>query len=70
MKGGSFVKIFKYLVSATLMLSLVACASMTRAQKGAAIGAASGGALGYLITGGPLGTIGGAAVGGVVGAKR
>jgi osmotically inducible lipoprotein OsmB len=41
---------------------------MTRAQKHAAIGAGAGGAIGYVLTGGPVGTIVGAAAGGLIGA--
>jgi osmotically inducible lipoprotein OsmB len=48
--------------------SLGACAGMTRSQRNAGIGAAAGGALGYLITGGPIGTVAGAAGGGLIGA--
>jgi osmotically inducible lipoprotein OsmB len=48
--------------------ALGACASWTPAEKGTAIGAAAGGALGHVITGGGvLGTVGGAAAGGVIG---
>ncbi len=64
------MRITKCLLSVILVMSLTACASMNRSQKGAAVGAAAGGALGYVLTGGPLGTIGGAALGGVVGAKH
>jgi len=49
-------------------LALSACAPMTPAQKGAAIGAVAGSIVGHLITrGNPLGTIGGAAAGGILG---
>jgi osmotically inducible lipoprotein OsmB len=68
------VRMFKttrFLVRATVIVvvlsSLGACA-MTRTQRNAGIGAAAGGALGYLVTGGPLGTVAGAAAGGLVGA--
>jgi osmotically inducible lipoprotein OsmB len=45
-----------------------ACASWTPAETGTAIGAATGGAIGHVITGGSvLGTVGGAAAGGVIG---
>ncbi|AOK31049.1 ornithine acetyltransferase [Burkholderia singularis] len=54
-------------VIAVAIASLSACA-MNRTQRNAGIGAAAGGALGYLITGGPLGTVAGAAAGGLVGA--
>ena len=47
--------------------SLSACA-MSRTQEHAGIGAAAGGALGYVLTGGPLGTVAGAAAGGLIGA--
>ncbi len=53
---------------ATLIVSLTACAGMSRQQTHAAIGAGAGGALGYVLTGGPLGTIAGAAAGGLIGA--
>ena len=65
MKIPSLVKIS---VVALLVTSLAACSSMSRSQKHAAIGATAGGALGYVLTGGPIGTIAGAAVGGVIGA--
>jgi osmotically inducible lipoprotein OsmB len=47
--------------------SFSACA-MNRTQAHAGIGAAAGGALGYVLTGGPLGTVAGAAAGGLIGA--
>jgi osmotically inducible lipoprotein OsmB len=65
MKIPSLVKVS---VVALLVTSLAACSSMSRSQKHAAIGATAGGALGYVLTGGPIGTIAGAAVGGVIGA--
>lgn len=49
-------------------LALSACAPMTPAQKGAAIGAVAGSVVGHLLArGNPLGTIGGAAAGGILG---
>jgi osmotically inducible lipoprotein OsmB len=55
-------------------LSLGACSSMTREEKGAVAGAVVGGVVGNAVTdGGTAGTVGGAVVGGVVGhevAKR
>jgi osmotically inducible lipoprotein OsmB len=60
--------IIKLVVLAAVVSSLAACDSMTRTQKHAAIGAGAGGALGYLITGGPIGTVAGAAAGGLIGA--
>ncbi|HTI19174.1 MAG TPA: ornithine carbamoyltransferase [Trinickia sp.] len=58
----------KFTIVAALVSSLAACGSMSRTQKHAAIGAAAGGALGYVLTGGPIGTIAGAAAGGLIGA--
>ncbi|MGC3028275.1 ornithine acetyltransferase [Burkholderia sp. DN3021] len=49
-------------------LSQLGACAMTHTQRNAGIGAAAGGALGYLITGGPVGTVAGAAAGGLVGA--
>src|ERR1700761_1326002 len=54
--------------AATLIASLAACSGMSRQQAHAAIGAGAGGALGYVLTGGPIGTIAGAAAGGLIGA--
>jgi osmotically inducible lipoprotein OsmB len=53
---------------AVLLSSVAACSSLTRPQAHAALGAAAGGALGYVLTGGPIGTIAGAAAGGLIGA--
>lgn len=57
--------------SAIILLAVAAmtgCANMTARQQNAAIGAAIGGVAGSVLTGGDaLGTIGGAAVGGVIG---
>lgn len=57
--------------SLTLLAAIAAltgCAGMTQNQRNAAIGAAIGGVAGSVLTGGDtLGTIGGAAVGGVIG---
>jgi osmotically inducible lipoprotein OsmB len=60
---------FRQLGAALLAtLALSGCASMTPAQKGAAIGAVAGSIIGHLIArGNPLGTIGGAAAGGILG---
>ena len=54
-------------VVAVALSTLGACA-VTPRQAHAGIGAAAGGALGYAITGGPLGTAAGAVAGGVIGA--
>jgi osmotically inducible lipoprotein OsmB len=48
--------------------SLGACAGMTTTERNTAIGAGAGAVVGSVVTGGnPIGTIGGAAVGGVIG---
>jgi osmotically inducible lipoprotein OsmB len=62
------VTTFKLAAAAALLASLAACSGMSRQQAHAAIGAGAGGALGYVLTGGPVGTIAGAAAGGLIGA--
>ncbi|MFT0546450.1 glycine zipper 2TM domain-containing protein [Allopusillimonas ginsengisoli] len=55
-------------VIAVMMASLGACSGMSRQGKNTAIGAGVGAAGGAVLTGGSaLGTLGGAAVGGIVG---
>lgn len=55
-------------VVVTVMVSLSACGGMSRQGRNTAIGAGVGAVGGSVLTGGStLGTIGGAAVGGVVG---
>ncbi len=50
------------------LLALTACSGMTERQRNTAIGAGIGGVAGSVLTdGGTLGTVGGAAVGGVIG---
>jgi osmotically inducible lipoprotein OsmB len=58
----------KFAAIVTLMTTLAACSGLSRQQTHAAIGAGAGGALGYVLTGGPVGTIAGAAAGGLIGA--
>lgn len=54
--------------STIFILSLSACSSMSAREKSTAIGAGVGAAAGAVLTGGGLiGTVGGAAVGGVIG---
>ncbi len=53
---------------AAALLSLGACSDMSRQDRNTAYGAAAGGVAGAVITGGgTLGTLGGAAVGGLIG---
>ena len=55
-------------VVAAVVLGLGGCADMSRMDRDTAIGAGAGAVGGAVLTGGsPLGTIGGAAVGAVVG---
>ena len=62
------------IVAALAALTLTACGSMTRQEKGMLGGAAVGGVVGSAATGGStLGTVGGAVAGGAIGnevAKR
>jgi osmotically inducible lipoprotein OsmB len=55
-------------VAAALLLGLGACAGMSTQDKNTAIGAGAGAVGGAILTGGSaVGTVGGAAVGGVIG---
>lgn len=66
-----FAKIVKLTSVCTLVVAMAGCASwdsMSHRQKSAVTGAGIGGVAGAVITnGGILGTVGGAAIGGVVG---
>jgi osmotically inducible lipoprotein OsmB len=53
---------------ATVALGLTGCAGMSNQDKNTAIGAGVGAVAGSVLTGGsPIGAVGGAAVGGVIG---
>jgi osmotically inducible lipoprotein OsmB len=55
-------------LAAALLLSLGACADMSRQDQNTAVGAGIGAVGGAILTGGSaIGTVGGAAVGGVIG---
>ncbi len=55
-------------IAAALMFGLSACADMSRQDRDTAIGAGAGALGGAVLTGGSaIGTVGGAAVGGVIG---
>lgn len=57
-----------YVFTTVILLSLGACSGMSRQGQNTAIGAGVGAVGGAVLTGGSaLGTLGGAAVGGVVG---
>ena len=59
---------FRVLAALTLLLGLSACAGMSQQDKNTAIGAGVGAVSGSVLTGGgTLGTLGGAAIGGVIG---
>jgi osmotically inducible lipoprotein OsmB len=61
-------KVFVSAVAISLLFSLSACAGMSHRDKNTAIGAGVGAVGGAVLTGGSaLGTVGGAAVGGLVG---
>ena len=56
------------LLAGVLAASLTGCAGMTERQRNTAIGAGVGGVAGSILTNGStLGTLGGAAIGGVIG---
>jgi len=56
------------MAAAAFLLGLGGCAGMSTTERNTAIGAGVGGVAGSVLTGGGLlGTVGGAAVGGVVG---
>ena len=55
-------------VTAAVLLGLAGCAGMSTQDKNTAVGAGAGGVAGAVLTGGStLGTVGGAAVGGIIG---
>ncbi len=55
-------------ISAAFLIGLTGCSGMSEQQKNTAIGAGVGGVAGSILTdGGALGTVGGAAIGGVIG---
>lgn len=58
---------FAAIYMVTLTSFLGACAGMTAQEKGTAIGAGAGAVGGAVLGGGTLGTLGGAAVGGIIG---
>ncbi len=57
-------------LAVTMLLSLSACAGMSRNEQNTAVGAGAGAVVGSVLTGGSaVGTVGGAVVGGVIGDK-
>ena len=59
----------KSLVIAMTVISLAACGNMSRTQKNTTAGAAIGVAAGYMIGGNAATTLGGAALGGLIGSQ-
>lgn len=58
----------KSVTAVVLVFALGGCANMTPQQRNTAIGAGAGAVAGSILTGGSgVGTVGGAAVGGVIG---
>lgn len=63
-----FQRTLPAVLAAALLLSLGACAGMSRQDQNTAVGAGIGAVGGAVLTGGSaIGTVGGAAVGGVIG---
>lgn len=61
--------ILKVIGVATLMVALSACNNLTERQKNTAIGAAVGGVAGNVIGNSTEATLGGAALGGLIGSQ-
>jgi osmotically inducible lipoprotein OsmB len=57
----------RYILIVSLVVGLTACGSMSKQERGTAIGAGVGGAVGAGVTGTTLGTVGGAVAGGIIG---
>lgn len=56
------------MISTAVLLGLVGCSEMSRQDKNTAIGAGAGAVGGAVLTGGStIGTVGGAAIGGLIG---
>ncbi|MEQ5732484.1 osmotically-inducible lipoprotein OsmB [Providencia alcalifaciens] len=61
-------RILSFMVIATVAISISACSNMSKRDKNTAIGAGVGAVGGAVLTGGSsLGTVGGAAIGGIIG---
>ncbi|MBU6493073.1 MAG: hypothetical protein KGK15_15160 [Burkholderiales bacterium] len=66
------MRVVKLLIGVALVFSLGACSSMglSSRQKSVAVGTVLGGVAGAVLTDSALGIVGGAAVGGIIGANR
>lgn len=61
-------KMTPYMVITVILLSLGGCSGMSTQDKNTAIGAGVGAVGGSILTNGsPIGTVGGAAIGGIIG---
>ncbi|ATG17428.1 TPA: osmotically-inducible lipoprotein OsmB [Providencia alcalifaciens] len=61
-------RILSFVIIATVALGLSACSNMSKQNKNTAIGATVGAVGGAILTdGSALGTVGGAAIGGIIG---
>lgn len=61
-------RILSFILTALIAVSISACSNMSKRDKNTAIGAGVGAVGGAILTGGgTLGTVGGAAVGGIIG---
>lgn len=61
-------RILSFMVIATVAISVSACSNMSKRDKNTAIGAGVGAVGGAVLTrGSSLGTVGGAAIGGIIG---
>jgi osmotically inducible lipoprotein OsmB len=68
LKMNTMKKLAAYAAAIAFALGLTACADMTRQNQNTAIGAGAGAVAGAVLTGGSaIGTVGGAAVGGLIG---
>ncbi|MEN9397157.1 MAG: hypothetical protein RLZ81_1687 [Pseudomonadota bacterium] len=64
----TILKVAHHLLMAAVLVSLGACAGTSHRERNIVVGAGVGAVAGSVLTGGsPVGTVGGAAVGGLVG---
>ncbi len=66
-KEKNMVRVLTILLAGATLLTATGCADMTARQRNTAIGAGVGGLAGAALIGGPGATLGGAALGGLVG---
>jgi osmotically inducible lipoprotein OsmB len=66
-KGENMVRVLTILLAGATLLTATGCADMTARQRNTALGAGIGGLAGAALIGGPGATLGGAALGGLVG---